>query len=58
MRAGSLDHYAQRLFYPPPAPQSPKLREYLQVLAVKDEAVKDGLYEEAGILHKREVDYR
>ncbi|KAG2433436.1 hypothetical protein HXX76_008493 [Chlamydomonas incerta] len=36
----------------------PKLHEYLQVLATKDEAVKDGLYEEAVILRRREVDYR
>ncbi|GFR52667.1 hypothetical protein Agub_g15261 [Astrephomene gubernaculifera] len=36
----------------------PKLCEYLQVLASKDEAVKEGLFEEAGILRRREVDYR
>ncbi|GLC72569.1 hypothetical protein PLESTF_001265700 [Pleodorina starrii] len=36
----------------------PKLHEYLQVLATKDEAVKDGLYEEAVILRRREMDYR
>lgn len=29
-----------------------------QVLATKDEAVKDGLYEEAVILRRREIDYR
>ncbi|KAG2487970.1 hypothetical protein HYH03_013410 [Edaphochlamys debaryana] len=36
----------------------PKLHEYLQVLATKDEAIKDGLYEEAVILRRREMDYR
>ncbi|KXZ46077.1 hypothetical protein GPECTOR_47g352 [Gonium pectorale] len=36
----------------------PKLAEYLQVLATKDEAIKDGLYEEAVILRRREMDYR
>ncbi|KAG2449289.1 hypothetical protein HYH02_005446 [Chlamydomonas schloesseri] len=41
-----------------PGGQHPKLHEYLQVLATKDEAVKDGLYEEAVILRRREVDYR
>ncbi|GIL61397.1 hypothetical protein Vafri_15861 [Volvox africanus] len=38
--------------------EHPKLHEYLQVLATKDEAVKDGLYEEAVILRRREIDYR
>jgi hypothetical protein len=38
--------------------EHPKLREYLQVMETKDEAVKDGLYEEAVILHRREMDYR
>lgn len=38
--------------------ENPKLREYLQVLETKDEAVKDGLYEEALILRQRELDYR
>mmetsp|Transcript_10026 Transcript_10026/g.21446 ORF Transcript_10026/g.21446 Transcript_10026/m.21446 type:complete len:958 (+) Transcript_10026:149-3022(+) len=38
--------------------ENPKIREYLQVLETKDEAVKDGLYEEAVILKRREVDYR
>jgi ATP-dependent Clp protease ATP-binding subunit ClpC len=30
----------------------------VQVLATKDEAVKDGLFEEAVILRRREMDYR
>ncbi|GLI63797.1 hypothetical protein VaNZ11_006882 [Volvox africanus] len=38
--------------------EHPKLHEYLQVLVTKDEAVKDGLYEEAVILRRREIDYR
>lgn len=38
--------------------ESPKIREYLQVLDTKDEALKDSLYEEAAILKKRETDYK
>lgn len=38
--------------------ENPKLREYMQILETKDEAVKDGLYEEASILRQRELDYR
>lgn len=38
--------------------ENPKVAEYLQVLDTKGEAVKDGLYEEASILRRREMDYR
>ena len=38
--------------------EDPRVHEYLQVAATKDEAVKDGLYEEAMILLKRQMDYR
>ncbi len=38
--------------------ESPKVREYLQVLDTKDEALKDALYEEAVILKRREMDYK
>ena len=42
----------------PPPPPPPQVREYLQVVDAKDETVKDGLYEEAVILKRREQDYR
>jgi ATP-dependent Clp protease ATP-binding subunit ClpC len=38
--------------------ESPKIREYLQVLDTKDEALKDALFEEAVILKRREMDYK
>ncbi len=34
------------------------MREYLQVQATKDEAIKDELYEEAAYLHRRQTDYK
>ncbi len=37
--------------------ESPKVHEYLQVMETKDEAVKEGLYEEAVILHRRQNEY-
>ncbi len=41
-----------------PPVRHPVLWPPSQVLATKDEAVKDGLYEEAVILRRREIDYR
>jgi len=38
--------------------EDPKVREYLQVMETKDEAVKDQLYEEAHILRRRQQDYK
>ncbi|GAX82036.1 hypothetical protein CEUSTIGMA_g9464.t1 [Chlamydomonas eustigma] len=38
--------------------ESPKLRDYMQVMQTKDEAIKEELFEEAAILHKRQTDYR
>lgn len=38
--------------------EDPKIREYLQVLETKDDAIKDGLFEEASILRRREMDYK
>ncbi|KAJ9532323.1 hypothetical protein QJQ45_010371 [Haematococcus lacustris] len=38
--------------------ENPRLREYMQVLDTKDEALKDALFEEAVILRRRETDYR
>ncbi|KIY92495.1 ATP-dependent Clp protease ATP-binding subunit ClpC, partial [Monoraphidium neglectum] len=35
----------------------PRIAEYLQVLETKEDAVKEGLYEEASILRRRQVDY-
>lgn len=40
-----------------PSPWVAQVHEYLQVMETKDEAVKDGLYEEAVILHRRQHDY-
>ncbi|KAI8465710.1 MAG: ClpD chaperone, Hsp100 family [Monoraphidium minutum] len=35
----------------------PRVAEYLQVLETKEDAIAEGLYEEAGILRRRQVDY-
>lgn len=43
--------------FPSLFPRVAQVHEYLQVMETKDEAVKDGLYEEAVILHRRQHDY-
>ncbi|WIA36448.1 hypothetical protein OEZ86_007755 [Tetradesmus obliquus] len=38
--------------------EDPKIDEYLQVMETKDIAVRDGLYEEAQLLRRRQQDYK